>query len=132
MKLSYFLYAEDDDEDVVILKEALRYKKGLSDLISVPNGFDLLTFLQEIKKNQSYPNLIILDLQLPRLSGLETLRLLKSDDMYRLIPVMVFAGSITHTEMESCNLLGADVMLKPSESRGWNQVVSKMCAYIDE
>ena len=132
MNQSYFLYAEDDADEVDILNEILKSVKERVRIVAVSNGFDLLSYLQEIKQNESFPSLIILDKKMPRLNGLETLKLLKSDDLYRLIPVIVFTSALSPDEKDICSSLGAETLLKPNEYSNWNGVVHQMCSYIDE
>jgi CheY-like chemotaxis protein len=132
MNHSYFLYAEDDQDEIDLLNEIFSVDECPSDIVSVSNGFDLLNYLQKIRKGQSYPNLIILDKLMPRLNGLETLKLLKTDDIYRLIPVVLFSAEYSESEMAICQSLGAEALLKPSEYANWNRVKNQMCNYIDE
>lgn len=132
MSHSYFLYAEDDQDEIDLLNEIFSVDEIPSDIVSVSNGFDLLNYLQKISKGQSFPSLIILDKLMPRLNGLETLKLLKTDDIYRLIPVVLFSGGYSESEMAICQSLGAEALLKPSEYANWNRVKNQMCNYIDE
>ncbi len=132
MNRTYFLYAEDDQDEIDLLKEILGDNGGLSEIVSVSNGFDLISYLQKINKNHSFPSLIILDKKMPRLNGLETLKLLKTDDLYRLIPVVLFSSVFSKSEMDICNSLGAEILLKPSEYANWNKVKNQMYNYLDE
>lgn len=132
MNKSYFLYADDDDDDVALLKELLSGRDATATLASVRDGYELLHFLQDVTVNKTYPALIILDLSMPKLNGIETLRLLKTDDMYRLIPVMVLSARITEQQRLFCKANGADVVLKPASYKEWGYVLQKMHAYVDE
>src|SRR5687767_12015340 len=89
---SYLLYAEDDPDDVVFLRDMLRLSDRDHSLFTVADGFELIQFLQGIRQGETYPSLIILDIRMPRLDGIEVLQLLKTDDLYRMIPVIVFSN----------------------------------------
>ena len=132
MSHSYFLYAEDDEDDLDIMKEMVNQQKMPHQLVCVRNGFDLIEHLQCIQQKDSYPCLIILDMRLPRLNGLETLELLRTDDMYRLIPVVIFSSKVSTTDKERCRTLGAEVLLKPLTYTEWLNVFDHFSAYIDE
>jgi len=131
MKTAYFLYAEDDPDDVELLREALSREHKTVRMVSVADGYELLAYLQAVKKFEPYPSLIILDLQLPRLNGIETLQLLRTDDLYRLIPAVILSSHASASEMASCRSLGADMLGKPDEHQKWGPVIDKICGYID-
>lgn len=132
MNRSYFLYAEDDDDDIDIMKEMATRQKLTNGLVCVKDGFDLLDHLQHIEQKQPYPSLIILDMRLPRLNGIETLELLRTDDLYRLIPVVVFSSKVSKVETERCQVLGAEVLLKPLTYTEWLEVFDHFSSYLDE
>jgi CheY-like chemotaxis protein len=66
-----------------------------------------LSILHEGYRPDNHTSLIILDLNMPRLNGTETLRQLKNDDRFNNIPVIIFSTSINPLEKEKCMLLGA-------------------------
>lgn len=132
MSGSYFLYAEDDADDIDIMREMVDRQKITNELICVNDGFDLLDHLQHVGEKQSYPSLIILDLRLPRLDGMETLELLRTDDLYRLIPVVIFSSKISLSDTERCRSLGAEVLIKPLTYMEWLEVFEHFSAYLDE
>jgi CheY-like chemotaxis protein len=132
MNRSYFLYAEDDDDDIDIMKEMVTRQNLTNGLVCVKDGFDLLEHLQCIEQKQPYPSLIILDMRLPRLNGMETLELLRTDDLYRLIPVVVFSSKVSKIDTERCQVLGAEVLLKPLTYTEWLHVFEHFSSYLDE
>lgn len=132
MNTTYFLYAEDDAEDVSILKDVMHAEKQPHHMVCVSDGFALLEYLQSVSKGKAYPSLIILDMHLPRLSGLETLELLRTDDLYRLIPVVIFSSRLSKTDKMACEKLGAEVIAKPENYASWQSILRKLLAYIDE
>jgi CheY-like chemotaxis protein len=129
---SYLLYAEDDDEDVLTLKQLWQAWNQKVDIVRVADGYQLLKFLQEIREQDSFPSLIILDLDLPRLSGTEILKLLRTDDIYRLIPVVVLTIAASGHDISLCKKLGAEVMIKPRTPKEWQRILSHFSSFIDE
>ncbi len=127
----YFLYAEDDGDDIAVFKDAMDTEANPDNTVYVNNGFELFNYLQEVKTNETYPCLIILDFHLPRVNGLETLVLLKTDDLYRLIPVIVFSSKLTTADEEKCKSLGADVIKKPVKYNKWPETITRFRAYFD-
>lgn len=132
MDRSYFLYAEDDEDDIDIMKEMVNRQQLPNKLVCVNNGFDLLEHLQQVQQEAPYPCLIILDMRLPKLNGIETLELLRTDDLYRLIPVVIFSSKLSEIEKERCRTLGAEVLLKPLTYTDWQDVFDHLSGYMDE
>ena len=89
------LLVEDDPGDVVMTREALGESKLLNNLSVVSNGEEALSFLRKegVYAGAARPDLILLDLNLPRLSGREVLEVVKQDPELRRIPVVVLTTS---------------------------------------
>jgi CheY-like chemotaxis protein len=89
------LLVEDDPGDVVMTREALSESKLLNNLNVVSNGEEAVAYLRTEGEFSSAtrPDLILLDLNLPRLSGREVLEIVKSDPDLRRIPVVVLTTS---------------------------------------
>lgn len=108
------LLADDDPEDQAIIKSAMEMIDAGNIIQFADNGEQLLNILGTIPHEDSEVCLIVLDLNMPRLNGTETLRLLKQDERYQEIPVIIFSTSINTLEKEKCMNLGAcDYITKP-------------------
>lgn len=130
--MSYFLYAEDDTEDIALFSEAMHHETKSDNTVYVSNGFALFEYLQQIKTNESYPCLIILDFYLPRVSGMDTLTLLRTDDFYCLIPVIIFSNKMSKADTEKCKGLGAEIVSKPLTHGHWQETIHHFRSYFDE
>ena len=129
---SYFLYAADDGDDRDILQDVINHGIASTRVVCVEDGYMLLQHLQQIRKGELYPCLIILDAMLPRLTGIETLELLKTDDLYRLIPVIIFSSKLSEADRALCEKLGAEVVDKPNNHNKWQEILTRFNAYADE
>lgn len=88
------LLVEDAAEDVDLVKEALDAAKFPHHLNVVNNGQDAVLCLKKMSRTQSpLPEVIIMDLNLPRKSGVDALREIKRDDQLKNIPVIIFTTS---------------------------------------
>lgn len=101
------LLADDDPDDRAIIKDAMDFLEAGNVLCFAENGEEALSILHHDYSPAHRPCLIILDLNMPRLNGTETLRQLKGDDRFKGIPVIIFSTSINPLEKEKCMLLGA-------------------------
>lgn len=89
------LLVEDSPSDAVLMREVLRETDSLKQLSVVKDGVEALKFLRQEKPYQEapLPDLILLDLNLPKLDGKELLQEIKIDPVLRLIPVVVLTTS---------------------------------------
>ena len=101
------LLADDDPDDRAIIQDAMDSLEAPNVLCFAENGEQALSILHQGYHPERRPSLIILDLNMPRLNGTETLRKLKTDERFNNIPVIIFSTSINPLEKEKCMLLGA-------------------------
>lgn len=89
------LLVEDNPGDVRLTLEALKEGKVLNNLSVAGDGVEALAFLHREGKNGDapYPDLILLDLNLPKMNGYEVLRKIKEDPSLRRIPVVILTVS---------------------------------------
>lgn len=98
-----------DDEPSTVM--AIRKRLELA-------GFDVLTALDGedalVKARDLQPHLIVLDLQLPKLSGLKVCTMLKRDQLYQQIPIIILTGKEEVVDEQACRECGADAYLTKS------------------
>ena len=113
------LLAEDDADDRFFFTEAFSGRKEITVAV-VENGVDLLDHLAELKATLQFPHLIVLDQNMPKLSGLETLRELKIDTHYAQIPVILYSTYADDRLRELGRTDGALLVLdKPIDRNGY-------------
>ena len=95
LKLVDVLLVEDDEGDVLMTREAFEFYKVRNPLHVVSDGEQALQFIRRTGPyaDAPRPGLILLDVNLPRLSGLEVLAALKQDPQFSLIPVVMLTTS---------------------------------------
>jgi len=111
----FILIADDDQEDRYLLHTAFEEIGRSGDILLVENGIQVFSYLDAHAKEQGMPALIVLDLNMPILNGMETLERLKSHTVYKNIPVIIFTTSIHEVEKAKCLEIGAvDFIKKPA------------------
>lgn len=111
----FILIADDDQEDRFLLHTAFEEIGRSEDIFLVENGMQVFKYLDASAKEDYIPSLIVLDLNMPVLNGIETLSKLKSDTRYRDIPVIIYTTSIHEVEKSKCIEMGAaDFIKKPA------------------
>lgn len=104
---SKILVADDDADDRAILQDAMKELQADEVLCFAQNGEDALRLLGNDFNADYKPALIILDLNMPKLNGTETLRRIKSDDRFKTVPVIIYSTSLNPMEKDKCMMLGA-------------------------
>ena len=106
------LLVEDDRVDQITVRRALKDINVTNLLIIVSNGEEALEFLRN-EKNEK-PGIILLDLNMPKMNGIEFLKVAKQDNALKRIPVVVLTTSKQDQDkIESFNLGVAGYMIKP-------------------
>jgi CheY-like chemotaxis protein len=122
------LLVDDDRVDVMTVKRAMRDLKITNPLSVVANGEEALAFLRD--PGNATPCIILLDLNMPRMSGIEFLRVAKGDDDLRGIPVVVLTTSQEDQDKaDSFDLGVAGYLVKPSEYTHFVDVVRTVHRY---
>lgn len=95
IKTAEILLVEDSPGDIRLTIEALKESRITNNLHIVNDGVEALDFLRKIGQyaNAPTPDLILLDLNLPRLNGFEVLKKTKEDDILKVIPIVVLTTS---------------------------------------
>lgn len=107
----------DDDEDDCLLVEAALHEANLKcDFFCVENGMEMMDYLNqrgrfENSGNAPRPDIVLLDLNLPRMSGLQVLEVIKTDQRFRAIPVIILTTSREEEDIESCYDMGANTYI---------------------
>lgn len=122
------LLVEDDKVDVMTTQRALKDLKVLNQLNVAGNGEEALAFLRD-EKNEK-PCVILLDLNMPRMNGIEFLRVAKNDDQLKIFPVVVLTTSKEERDkIESFHLGVAGYMLKPVDYHQFVEVIRAIDLY---
>jgi len=129
------LFAEDSADDATLTIRALK-KSGLSNkLYHVKDGAEALDFLYArnsyaSRNIQEYPKLILLDLKMPKVSGMEVLEKIKADPSLNLIPVVILTSSKEDPDIKRCYELGANsYIVKPVESDNFFHAIKELGFY---
>ena len=123
------LLVEDNPGDVRLTKEALKEGKVYSNLHTVKDGVEAMEFLRRQGKFKDVPrpDIILLDLNLPRKDGREVLEEIKSDEMFKRIPVVVLTTSKAEEDvLRTYNLHANCYVTKPVDLEKFMVVVKSI------
>lgn len=116
--LGYILLADDNDDDLELEQRALAQYRLANDVVVVRDGVEALDFLYrrgEFKdRNPVEPLVVLLDINMPRVNGIEVLQRMKADPRLRTVPVVMLTSSRQGPDVEQCYKLGANAyVVKP-------------------
>lgn len=129
------LLVEDDANDADLAMRALKQRNIPGEVIHVSDGDQLMDSIMLARLYSNWdeitiPKVILLDLQLKSMNGLDVLRLLKADERARTIPVVVFTASQRQIEMiESYHLGVNSYVIKPADAKEYMQIVGDIGHY---
>lgn len=130
MKKLKILLIEDDSIEVMKLNRAIKKLELSHDLIEARDGEQALSLLKEEK---GLPDIIFLDLNMPKINGIEFLRILKSDPVLRFLPTIILTTSNNKKDMLECYEVGiAGYILKPLKYDHYVDKIEKTLAYWNE
>ena len=130
--LPTLLVAEDNENDFLFLQRALGNAHFETDLQRVRDGREAIQYMQggngfADREAHPLPELILLDVKMPRGSGFDVLMWLRSNEELRNLPAVVFSASGNPTEMQQARELGATAYLvKPSAYDGYPKLVQAL------
>ena len=125
------LLVEDNADDVELTLHALRKENMANQIHVVRDGEEALAFLFDPQKpNHAHLKLVLLDLKLPKVDGMEVLKAVKSDPRTRRIPVVVMTSSREESDLVRSYDLGVNSYLqKPVDFDQFRDVVKRMGFY---
>ena len=119
------LLADDDEIDRLLFKEAFGELKMNNVVHAVSNGTQLMDYLT--KKDATLPSLIFLDLNMPRINGLECLKEIRSNEKFKKIPIAIYSTSASKHDIEETFRNGANVYIeKPNDFNILKQLLTKV------
>lgn len=117
-KLGYILLADDNEDDLELEMRALAQYRVANEIVVVRDGAEALDFLYRrgafSNRNPAAPLVVLLDINMPKINGLEVLEKMKGDPDLRAIPVVMLTSSREGPDVERCYDLSANAyVLKP-------------------
>ena len=118
MRLERILLVEDDPHDRELTLAALADARLKNEIVAVQDGEQALDFLYRrggfAKRKTGNPILVMLDLKMPKVDGIEVLRTMRGDPLLKLIPAVVLTSSKEEHDLRRCYELGANAyVVKP-------------------
>lgn len=130
---------EDNPDDANLTIRAFRAKHLDDNVIHLKDGQEALDFFfsnaefQGQQLNDAITSIVLLDIRMPKVDGIEVLKSLKASEDTKIIPVVMLTSSTEDPMIEKCRDLGADdYIIKPVTYEGFEEVVARLVPYWKE
>lgn len=126
---------EDNVDDAELTMRSLKNSNFVNEIVWLKDGEEAVHYLQgkgeyEGRNLQIKPRLILLDLKLPKLNGIDVLRIIKKDKNLDKIPVVVMTSSQENRDLDECYELGANsYVVKPINFSNFMEVTKEISMY---
>jgi CheY-like chemotaxis protein len=108
------LYIDDDQDDLLIFEESVSTLYPDIALYKAQSSEAGVDFLNQLElENKTFPSLIMIDMNMPKMNGRETLRLIRNNQKWQDIPVAIFTTSANEEDINFCKSYGAPCITKP-------------------
>jgi CheY-like chemotaxis protein len=129
------LCAEDDPDDRLLAEMAHRESGAANPLVFVADGEEALEYLHQTGRHADragspMPGLVLLDLNMPGIGGVETVKVIRADAALRRLPVVILTTSAAHDDITASYEAGAtSYIVKPSAFAGLVAVFESICGF---
>lgn len=128
------LLVEDSPQDAELTLEVFREHHVVNDIIHVRDGADALDYLHRrgafADRADDFPALVLLDLKMPKVDGLDVLREMKGDPKLKVIPVVVMTSSREDADLRKCYELGVNAyVVKPVKFAEFVEAVRQLSVF---
>lgn len=130
MKGRYVIFADDDADDLELITGFFKQYNRNINVLEFKDGKEVLKFLDDFALTTT-PLLIVLDINMPRLNGKETLAAIREHPKYQYTPVVIYTTSNSQTDEEFCRQLGASWVSKSPTIDGVRQVAKVLAEFCE-
>ena len=128
------LLVEDSDADAELITRALRKSNLVNRVVRLRDGVEAIEFVFRegayVQRRGGQPRLILLDLKMPRMGGIDVLKRLKADERTKVIPVVVLTSSAEEQDVLTSYKLGVNsYLVKPVEFSAFTNVITQTGLY---
>lgn len=129
---SLVLYADDDPEDIELVSEAFQAYAQNVELMTFADGVELLNFIETVDPLHVAPCLFILDINMPRLNGKETLRRLRRIETFAEVPAVLFSTSSLPADAVFAKNFNAGFVTKPLHTNQVHLIIDEIIEHCSD
>jgi CheY-like chemotaxis protein len=123
------LYADDDADDLMLIREAFDDFASNVEVVTFGDGKQAVTYLQNLSPNDPAPCVIVLDINMPLMSGKEALAAIRTMERFENIPVILFTNSSLLHDKNFATQYNAGFITKPFDMNEMQNIPSQLMEY---
>jgi CheY-like chemotaxis protein len=123
------LCVDDDPDDHMLVCEVIREAYESFNVVGAQNGEEALKLLRKSKETGDLPCLVILDINMPRMDGKQTLVEIKKDEGLRHVPIVMLSTSNSPIDKVFCDHYGVALYTKPDNVAGFSPILKKLLTH---
>ncbi|QOD59731.1 response regulator [Polaribacter haliotis] len=121
----FIVLADDDEDDRLFFEEAFEELKINTKVATYNDGVELMNYLSS--ETDSLPNILFLDLNMPKKSGLECLLEIKNNERFKDIAIAIYSTSASEEDIENTFVMGANIYIKkPDDFKKLKKILSNV------
>lgn len=126
------IYAEDDEDDQQLVREYITQYAANTDILILNNGAEAVSYLDSLSASDKTPCLIILDINMPRMNGLEALKHIKANQRFANVPAILFTTSSQLQDKNFAARYNASFITKPIDSKQMKKIAEKFIEHCQQ
>ena len=123
------LLVDDDEDDLLILNQILKASGAHHEIHQAFNGKEALLKLNELEQAGTLPSLIIMDVNMPKMDGKQTLLAIKADELLADVPVVIFTTSSSEADKLFFKKHNVEMITKPAEFKTIISLAEKLLSF---
>ncbi|HVG41232.1 MAG TPA: response regulator [Chitinophagaceae bacterium] len=120
------LCVDDDEDDLFLLRDSIESMDTTYTIVEASDGVHALDVLHQMKERNVFPCLVVLDINMPRMDGKQTLTHIKKDKQLKEIPLIVFTTSSNPLDKLYCAHYGVELVTKPYDIKSTESIVKRL------
>ncbi len=113
MKGRYILFADDDADDLELITSFFKEYNQKVEVLEFKDGKEVVRFLEEVSIASNLPVLMVLDINMPKMNGMETLAFVRNSPVLQNIPVLIYTTASDNSNEQLCKKYNASWIVKP-------------------
>ncbi len=127
--VSTILCVDDDEDDLAFVRDVIRSQNHEFTIEEASNGLQALKFLEQSMKKQLLPCLIIMDINMPKMDGRQTMQRIKEKPGLEQVPIVIFSTSANPVDKEFFTNQGVHFITKPYDYKIFREQIVDLLAF---
>jgi CheY-like chemotaxis protein len=123
------LCVDDDEDDLFFIREVIRTQQHQFTIAEAKNGWEAINFLENCSRSDQFPCLIIMDMNMPKMDGRQTIQKIREQGQLSGIPIVVFTTSSSQADRSYFENQGVHFITKPFDYKVFTREIVDLLAF---